>query len=701
MASLTPNSPLQYVKGVGPRKAEGLARLGLVTVMDMLMRFPRAYLDRTTVTSIAKLTVGEETTIIGTVKAHGMLRGRRRRYELILEDQTAAVTLVFFRGLRWLEKSFKKGDLLAATGTVGFYNGFQLVHPELERLDSEQDQMIHAGRIVPVYPQTAELSKLGLTSRQQRRISAFVLESLADPLPDYLASDYVPSLQLMSRDRAIRQIHYPDTKADHEAARRRLAFDELLALQYFVMKNRGEKRGRTKPHSYQPPADHIATFLDALPFSPTTAQQRTWAEIVADLNKPQPMTRLLHGEVGSGKTLVAILAALYAAENGLQAALMAPTEILAAQHFRNWSEALTAAGARVAWISGSLKPKTRKEIAFAVANGDVDILIGTHALIYDSVEFFKLGLVIIDEQHRFGVEQRGKLHAKGNDPDLLVMTATPIPRTLALTAYGDLDLSTIDELPPGRAPIRTVWRTSDARAKVMSYVREEMAAGDRGQAYIIYPAIEKSEDLPLQSVEEAYIELSRGAFRDLNTAFVHGKVDPEERDATLRQFRDGEIDVLLATTVVEVGIDNPNATILVIEHAERFGLAQLHQLRGRVGRGGKPGLVIALAYGDLSEVARQRLTYFADHTNGFEIAEADLELRGPGELFGRRQSGAPALTMANLARDRDLLEAARNVAGRVMTADGLPANNLDAAGQAVLSYLQENVAHHELSLGGG
>jgi ATP-dependent DNA helicase RecG len=474
-----------------------------------------------------------------------------------------------------------------------------------------------------------------------------------------------------------------------------LAFDELLKLQFFVYRNRGKRAKATKSHRYGNPGEKMTAFKDNLPFELTSAQKKVTKAIIEDLRTVRPMARLMHGDVGCGKTVVAILAALYATENGLQCSFMAPTEILVEQHYRNWREPLAEVGVQAGLLTSSLKPAEKKTIAAACAAGEVDILFGTHALIYDYVEFNKLGLVIIDEQHRFGVRQRGKLQAKGDNADLLAMTATPIPRTLALTLYGDLDMSTIDSLPPGRKPIRTVWRDRNAREKVYQFVKDEVDKG--GQVYIIYPLIEKSEQLELENVEDAYRELSGGVFSDLRVAVVHGRIKAPERDRILTGFRQKEIDVLLATTVIEVGLDNPNATIMIIEHAERFGLAQLHQLRGRVGRGEQPATVIAIAHQPISEVGRERLKYFVAHDDGFKIAEADLRLRGPGEVFGSRQSGMPEFQVADLWKDQDLLEAARLLLERLFE----DTSTLDGEYRELYTVLEEHVTRRTLELGGG
>jgi len=695
VAELRLDSPLQYVKGVGPKKAAVLDQHGLHTVEDILYYFPRQYLDRSNIVRIADLRIDQPATIVGEVKAHGILYGRTKRYEVILADDSGNVSLVWFAGVKFWERLFKKGMKFAATGTPGYFQGLQIVHPELERLDDLSDQLVHAGRIIPVYPQTAELSKVGLSSRGVRTITTFVLDTLSERLPEYLPESLLERHQLLSRHDAVTHTHYPEHQDQIEQCRRRLALDELLQLQFMVSRNKGRKVSITKKHQYQPPGDKVARFGKSLPFELTAEQKKVTREILHDLKGERPMSRLLHGEVGCGKTVVAVLSAVYAAENGLQCAFMAPTEILAEQHYRNWEERLAEIGVRAGLLTASATAAQKKKIAQQCAEGAIDVLLGTHALIYDYVAFARLGLVIIDEQHRFGVEQRGKLYAKGEDPDLLVMTATPIPRTLALTLYGDLDISTIKDLPPGRQPIRTVWRMSDVRDKVWQFICDEVAKG--GQAYVVYPLIEKSEQSELENVEDAFAELSAGPLKGLRLGVVHGRVKPKERDAILSQFRSGAVDVLLSTTVIEVGIDNPNATILVIEHAERFGLAQLHQLRGRIGRGGKPATAVALAHAPVSPIARQRLEYFAQHGDGFLIAEADLQLRGPGEIFGVRQSGLPELRVANLWRDRDLMEIGRELIERLI----LSPTQLDNDHRRLYNYLQKAAERQEMHLGGG
>lgn len=695
VAEIKLDSPLQYVKGVGPRKAEALANHGLISVRDLLYYLPRNYLDRTTVLPISQLRVDQSATIIGEVKAHGVLYGRRKRYEVILQDDSGPISLLFFQVNRFMQSRFEKGQVYAATGTVSYFQGYQIIHPDLERLDEGSDRMVHAGRIIPVYPQTSELNRIGLNSKGIRRITTYVFENLVETTEDDLPGQECATLALPPLHEALRSLHYPDSREQIEHGRRRLAFDELLQFQYLVMRNKHQKQTTKKSHSYRKPGPMFARFKESLPFELTNGQRKSANDIFHDLQTERPMSRMLQGDVGCGKTVVAVAAAAYAAENDLQVAFMAPTEILAEQHFRNWKRALESLGMRCALLTASLPAAKKKSIGQACASGEVQILFGTHAMMYDYVTFKCLALVIIDEQHRFGVEQRARLYAKGENPDLLVMTATPIPRTLALTLYGDLDISTIDELPPGRLPVRTVWRSGETRDKVYQFVRSELEK--KRQAYIVFPLIEKSDQIELRSVEEEYGHLVRDFFEGIPTGIVHGRVKSAERNKLLEEFHDGRIAVLFSTTVIEVGLDNPNATIMVIEHAERFGLATLHQLRGRIGRGDKQSTLVAIAYTPIADYARQRLDCFVSTNDGFRIAEADLELRGPGEMFGVRQSGMPELRAVRLSSDYDLIKGARILLQKLFEGD----NRLDTEYRNLYSSLRSTAGVGHPRLGGG
>ncbi len=696
MSELALDSPLQFVKGVGPRRAEVLSDHGLNSVQDLLFYFPRRYLDRTSVLPIGNLRIDTTATIIGKVRAHGQLPGRRaRRYEVILGDDSGDITLVFFEGARYWQSYFKKGMVLAATGQVRYYHTKQIVHPDLERLETDSDKMIHAGRIIPVYPQTSELTKVGLSSKSIRSLTTMIFEVLAETIPDYLPDSIRAEYQFPHIHDAVRKMHYPESREEIELCRERLAFDELLSFQFLINERKEQKIRVNKSHKLAPPGKLLTEFKSKLPFSLTPGQVRSINEIFGDLQTPHPMSRLLQGDVGCGKTVVAVATAVYVAENKLQTALMAPTEILAEQHFRNWHDVLHELGINSALLTSATKGKEKQSIIENCASGEISILIGTHALLYESIAFANLGLVIIDEQHRFGVEQRGKLYSKGDNPDLLVMTATPIPRTLALTLYGDLEISTIDTLPAGRKPIKTVWREGAVREKVYDFAKEEVKKG--GQVYIIYPLIEKSDKVELRSVEESFNELAGGVFKSNKTAMIHGRIKASEKVKILEKFRNRQLEILFATTVIEVGIDNPNATLMIIEHAERFGLAQLHQLRGRVGRGEKESLVVAIAYPPTSEIANKRLEYFASTSDGFKIAEADLELRGPGEFFGTRQSGLPEFKVANIARDQKLIEISRNLLSRLHSQSG----QLDGDYLKVKKHLEKYTEAKMQNLSGG
>ncbi len=683
MSQIDPDTRIQYLKGVGPKRAVGLEKAGIYTVRDLLYYLPRKYLDRTMITPIGRIKADTTVTIVGKVLGKGILKGRKQRLEVVIGDDTGYVSLIWFSRPYFFEKLFRKGDVYAAIGDVTYFQGLQIVHPEMERIGEEDDHLIHAGRIVPVYRSTSDLKSSYITGRVMRRLINDAIEIVGDQIKDPLSKEISAGLNLPDLKTALKEVHYPASIESAEPARRRLAFDELLELEYMILSFRKDKTSQDKGYMYEEPGDQIDNLRKALPFTLTNDQDRALSKIIDDMRKTHPMNRLLQGDVGCGKTVVAILAAAFASENGLQTAFMAPTELLAEQHFQNWKKSLAEHGINSALLTGSIKGNDRIEILDAIGNGGADIIFGTHALLSDPVAFANLGLVVIDEQHRFGVMQRGKLIAKGSNPDILVMTATPIPRTLALTLYGDLDITSIKSLPPGRKETKTVWRTANSRPEMYDYLKKEIHKGE--QVFIIYPLVEKSEKLDLQAAEEEYERLREKVFQKAEVGLVHGRMKAERRDKIIKAFRAGKIDVLIATTVIEVGIDIPSANIMVIEHAERFGLSQLHQLRGRVGRGRKKGLVVAMATPPISDLARQRLELFAHTSDGFKIAEADLELRGPGEFFGTRQHGLPELKIANLARDADLLEPARELVIELLKED----KGLDKAGAGLLSYLKK------------
>ena len=669
--------PLRYLKGVGPRRAADLQRAGVSTVEDLLLRFPIRYEDRGTFQSVAALQAGQTASISGELLGC-TLRSTRRRgfkiFEAMLRDATGTVRVV------WLNQPFLR-DVLHPHQEVILYGRLerqkdgrvQLTNPQYEiqrtadgepaaGAAAEDSTTVHTGRIVPVY------EKIGtMTPKMQRRLVHEVLEKLQVPMDDPLPRELRERLRLPDRATAVREAHFPSEGVSLDLlngfrtpAQRRLIFEEFFLFQLGLALRRraldAERKGRVPMVD-----DRVRNAArDVLPFKLTGDQKRTLKEIVADMQRPQPMNRLLQGDVGSGKTIVALLAALVAMENDLQVAFMAPTEILADQHDATIRRLLASSRFRVVLLTGSTPAARRREIYQELGSGAAQLVVGTHALVEDPVAFRALGLVVIDEQHRFGVGQRAALREKGWHPDVLVMTATPIPRTLAMTTYGDLDVSVIRELPPGRTPVRTVVKPESRRPAICDFVKTQLNEGR--QAYIVYPLVDESTKVDLKSAVEMADHLAAEVFPDHRVGLLHGRMKQEEKDRVMEAFVRGDIDVLVSTTVIEVGVDVANATVMVVEHAERFGLSQLHQLRGRVGRGAEQSFCVLLYQSPLSEQARARLRTVSETNDGFVIAERDLELRGPGDFFGTRQAGIPTLRIGDLLRDQELMEQARHEA---------------------------------------
>lgn len=651
-------TPLQFVKGIGPQRAKLLANLGLHTVEDALYYLPTRHEDRSQFTPLRSLKPNDVTTVSGTIRAISPPpRGRPRvPLSVLLSDGTGFLTCVWF-GQAYLERHFQRGQRLIVHGKAQRYRSgpLQMQVKDFEIVEDEDgtepgDETLHTGRLVPVYGLTR-----GLTARPMRRLMKRLVDGyvdgLDDPLPDALRARH--HLELLSQ--ALRTGHFPKTDADHAGARRRLVYDEFLLLQLGLAIRR-HRQGRQPGLAMNPPGALARRLLAALPFALTPAQERVWRQIRMDMAEPYPMNRLLQGDVGSGKTVVAALAILTAVESGYQTALMAPTEILAEQHLMTLTQLLEPLSVEVALLTNAVKGKARERVQAGIADGSIACVVGTHALVQGGVRFRRLGLAVVDEQHRFGVNQRAILRRKGESPDVLVMTATPIPRTLALTLYGDLEVSVIDELPPGRKPVVTKARTESARRQIYGFLREQVSAGR--QVYVVYPLVEESEAIDLRAATEMADRLQREVFADLRVGLLHGRMAFAEKDRVMREFKAGALHILVSTTVIEVGIDVPNASVMLVEHAERFGLSQLHQLRGRVGRGPWKSYCILLS-GAASEDARRRLDAMTATTDGFKIAEADLALRGPGDFFGTRQSGLPEFRVADLLRDAAALEAAR------------------------------------------
>ncbi len=666
----TLDSPVTGVRGISTALAGKFAKLGVKTVRDLLYFFPHRHLDYSQLKTISELTAGQEQTIVANVwQAQEARPGGRRSTEAIVGDATGNIRVVWFNQ-PYLARTLKTNSRIVLSGRVGLFRG-QHVFQSPEWENAEGPEAVHTGRLVPVYPLTA-----GLRPRQVRKLMKEFIDLWAARLPDFLPERLRQRLGLMPLARAIAQAHYPEDAAAKDRARLRLAFDELFLLQLGVMSRKRDWQQGRPATALDTKLPVLDKFIASLPFKLTAAQHKVLGEIMADLTKPVPMSRLLQGEVGSGKTVVATAALLAAAGSGTQAAFMAPTEILAEQHFQTVRALLSALGEEtgegylrtytgildrplsLALLIGDIRAAGKKELRKQIASGEIDIVIGTHALVQKGVDFKNLALAVVDEQHRFGVEQRSALREKGPSPHMLVMTATPIPRTLALTLYGDLDLSVIDEVPPGRPEIKTKWLRPDQRASAYAFVRKQAAEGR--QAFILCPLVEESEAVMAQAATAEYERLSREVFPDLRLGLVHGRLASRDKDAVMGHFRDGRLDILVATPVIEVGIDIPNATVMLIESADRFGLSQLHQFRGRVGRGQFQSYCMLLAE-DPSDVGRERLDIIENTHDGFQLAEADLKMRGPGEFFGTRQSGLPDLRMARIS-DVAILELARREA---------------------------------------
>jgi ATP-dependent DNA helicase RecG len=653
---------LRYVKGVGPHRLAQLKPLDLQTVEDACYFVPRRYEDRTQLTAIRNAAPGTITTVQGVIQTVTVRRIRLGQsiVEMKVVDGSGSLTGVWFNQ-PYLAQQFKPGEHVLLYGQVEANPRLQIVHPELERGgEPGEEGSIHMGRIVPVYPLTA-----GIGQRWLRAVIAAAVQQHADQLVELIPPPIVQRRGWPGIAQAMRELHFPPSWEALRLSQERLVFEELFVFQMALAQRRSEAAQLIKPQRYTLEGGLVDRLRAKLPFTLTGAQERVLEELFADLGRSAPMRRLLQGDVGCGKTVVMAFLIAAAVQSGHQAALMAPTELLAEQHARVLGELLGPLGVRIGLLAQAVPAGDRKKMAAAIAKGAVDLAIGTHALIQDTVKFQKLALALIDEQHKFGVAQRAHLARKADAPDVLVVTATPIPRTLALSLYGDLDVSTITELPAGRRPITTRWMKQGDRAQLYALIDRELRAGRQG--FIVYPLIDERAARELRAASQMAVELAR-EFSDWTVELLHGRLKPQVKDETMRAFAEGRIHLLVSTVIVEVGLDVSNATVMVIEHAERFGLAQLHQLRGRIGRGAHPATCVVIS-DSRDETVRQRLEAFTGTTNGFELAEADLKIRGPGELLGRRQSGWLRFRLADLARDRELLEAAREEAAETIRQD--------------------------------
>ncbi len=708
---------MQFVKGIGPRLAEILAAKGIRTVDDLLHYLPFRYEDRLNPRSVAELRAGEMATVIAEVRNSGLFRTKRMPiFQLTVGQGRSKLKCLWFNAT-YLQDKFQPGQMLALYGKVEEDRDghLQIIQPQFEVLGDINEEggadeaekkaaaSLEIGRIVPIYESTGQGK---LSPRWFRRIIRWTLENLNPDLPDPIPAKVRAHLNLAPVREALWKAHWPDAGesfTDLQSCRTdahiRMIFDELFFIELGLELKRREQKAQTGV-AFQLNDGVRSAIKKILPFHPTAAQKRVLKEIATDMQQAHPMRRLLQGDVGSGKTIVAFQAAIIAIENGYQVALMAPTEILAQQHYFSARQILERAGYRIVLLTGSLENDRKRDIRRHIAQGGAQLVIGTHALIQDRVEFENLGLVVVDEQHRFGVMQRLKLMKKSEEsrptdsrtdnarvvtglrpvlqagdaqrsrdprdpePDVLVMTATPIPRTLALTLYGDLDVSILDELPPGRTPVVTRSVQDERSPEVWDFVRKQISAGH--QAYVVYPVIEENEERELKAAQQMFRQLREQIFPTLHMGLLHGRLDADEKEHTMRDFQQGKLEILVATTVIEVGVDVPNATVMVIEHADRFGLAQLHQLRGRIGRGAAKSYCILMRSAKVSEEGERRLDAMVRSNDGFQIAELDLELRGPGEFFGTKQAGIPSFRVANIIRDRELLEAAKREAAFVM-----------------------------------
>lgn len=653
------NESIQYVKGIGPKKAEKLNKLGIYTIKDLLYYFPRQFEDRSIIKKIAQLEDEEKVTVkalITNIESYTPKKGMTIT-RIDVKDDTGFAKLTFFNK-EYIKNTFRVGDSILAFGKVKKNGRFvELNSCELEYLSASPKNI---GKLVPVYPLS-----YGVTNKDIMNTVRMVFENKDIKIPEYMPEYLLKKYRLCGIEYAIKNIHFPKDKESLKIALYRLIFEELLVLQLGLFMYKGgssDEKGILFKRNQR-----LDEVLKSLPFSLTRAQNRALNEIIDDMCSEKVMNRLVQGDVGSGKTVVALLALAECVFNGYQGALMVPTEILAQQHYESFTETFEDIGINVELLTGSVTKKQKEGILQRARDGEIDILIGTHALIEDNVEFKNIGLVITDEQHRFGVRQRGKLSSKGESQDILVMTATPIPRTLALILYGDLDISIIDELPPGRQPIETIAVEKKKRDKVYnSLVRREVDKGR--QVYIVCPLVEESETLDITSVTETAEEIKRDFFPDLRVGLLHGKMKPSEKDTIMTAFKNHELDILVSTTVIEVGVNVPNSTLMIIENAERFGLAQLHQLRGRVGRG-KHQSYCVLIYGSNSEVCRKRMSIMEETNDGFKISEKDLEIRGPGEFFGTMQHGVPELKVANLFKHMKILKTVQQEARIIIGED--------------------------------
>ena len=672
MADLDLHTPIEYLKGVGPARGATLrSEAGIYTFFDLLSYFPFRYIDKTKISKVSDIASQNDFyQLKGKIIAFNEIKQQRgRRVEAFFHDDSGRIKLVWFKGVKWIMDLLNTRDEFLLFGKPSMFAGqLNMAHPELEKVGD--DQNTQSSKFQPIYHSGEKLAARGMTSKGFEKMIAQLLREVGSKIQEVLSKDLIDKFKMPTRVEAYQNIHFPLEENEMKRAKWRLKFEEFFFIQLKIGKNKKISRKHFKGLAFDKIGDIFNAFYgEHLPFELTGAQKKVLKEIRKDLKSGYQMNRLMQGDVGSGKTIVALFCMLMAKDNGFQSCLMAPTEILAQQHFKTLQEYLANMNVSVVLLTGSSKTVERKEIAEGLSSGDIDIIVGTHALLEDKVVFKKLGFAVIDEQHRFGVAQRAKLWKKNTTaPHVLVMTATPIPRTLAMTVYGDLDVSVIDEMPPGRKEIKTSHRFENSRLKVFQFIENEIKKGR--QAYIVYPLIEESEKLDYKDLMDGYASMSRRFPKpEYQLSIVHGRMKSEDKEFEMQRFVKGETQILVATTVIEVGVNVPNASIMFIESAERFGLSQLHQLRGRVGRGNEQSYCILMTSYKLSEEGRTRMDTMVRTTDGFEIAEVDLQLRGPGDMMGTQQSGIPELRIGNLVQDADILKVARDEAFDLLDKD--------------------------------
>ncbi len=666
------DTPIQFIKGVGPKRATVLESLNIFTIKDLLYYFPRKYLDRTSLSTIGSISEGDEVNLVGRVKSVNLRRMKKGNFVTAnVADHTGSIRLMWFNAADYIHQSLKVGDLLTMHGKVAAYKGSpQIVHPEYDKLNANEISLT-TGFIIPVYPLTDDLKKSGLDNRNLRKIIYLALESV-DSIDDHFDKDLRKKFNIEDLDMSLRNIHYPKNFESLEKSTHRLKYDEHFFLQ-LLLAMRKSKIKENKYDSIKFKTKSYNKILKNLDFELTGSQQLSLREIVDDFISENPMNRMIQGDVGCGKTIVSILASSIVVDNDYQVGIMAPTDLLSKQLYKNFKSHFEAIGIKCSLLVGSLKPKDKDKVLKDIKLGKSNIIIGTHALFQKDVQFHNLGFVVIDEQHRFGVNQRQKLLSKSTNPNLMAMTATPIPRTLAITYNGDMDLSIIDELPKNRPDIHTSFIEKDNLSTAFNFIREKVESG--GQTIIVYPLINESEKQDLSAAVESYEYLSNSIFPDLNVGLMHGQLEDENKNNEMQKFMEGDIDILVSTTVVEVGIDNPNVNVMLINNSERFGLSQLHQLRGRVGRGSLESYCLLCSDSE-SPKTKERLSIIVNSRNGFEIADEDLKLRGPGEFFGEKQSGFVKFKIADLITDGPIIRDARMNAFEIIKNDAnLTQNN--------------------------